>query len=386
MTHRFLAGALLAAAATLGLASAASAQAVQRSGAVYHRAVCPGPAEPGSARCHAHIVTDARGNPLPAKFPFSSFSGYTATQIRDAYKVSGSSSVTVAIVDAYGYPTAAQDLAIYRQNMGLPPCDSSCLTIVGQTGGAPPTTSNLGWDQEQALDLDMVSAICPSCKILLVQSNSNNFDDITAAVDYATANAQVVSNSYGGGEAGTASYEPHYDVTGVAITASSGDNGYGVEFPAAAPHVTAVGGTSLKTASNTRGWSETAWSGAGSGCSAVYAKMVWQTDTGCANRTVADVSAVADPNTGVRVYAPGRRGSGWYIFGGTSVAAPIIAGMYALQGGGNGTGSEPYSHTGNLFDVTSGSNGACSPSYLCTAGAGYDGPTGLGTPNGTTAF
>src|SRR5207244_2373404 len=112
-------------------------------------------------------------------------------------------------------------------------------------------------------------------------------------------------------------------------------------------------------------------------------KPSWQTDTGCAKRTVADVSAVADPNTGVAVYdSYGSGGSNWLVFGGTSVASPIIAGTYAL--GGNTasltSGSYPYSHRSSLFDVVGGSNGSCSPSYLCTAVAGYDGPTGLGTP------
>jgi subtilase family serine protease len=176
----------------------------------------------------------------------------------------------------------------------------------------------------------------------------------------------------------------------VAITASSGDGGYGVEFPAAAQTVTAVGGSSLTRASNARGWSETAWSGAGSGCSRYVPKPSWQHDAGGSRRTVADVSAVADPNTGVAVYdsTPYQGASGWMVFGGTSVSSPIIASVYALAGnaGSLSNGSFPYSHTSSLFDVTSGSNGSCSPSYLCTATAGYDGPTGLGTPNGTGAF
>ncbi len=151
--------------------------------------------------------------------------------------------------------------------------------------------------------------------------------------------------------------------------------------------MTAVGGTSLTRASNLRGWSETAWSGAGSGCSAFEPRPSWQTGSGCSNRTVADVSADADPNTGVAVYDTYRTG-GWLVFGGTSVASPIVASVYALAGNQASVsyGSFPYSHTGSLFDVTSGSNGSCGGSYLCTAEPGYDGPTGLGTPNGTSAF
>jgi subtilase family serine protease len=201
-----------------------------------------------------------------------------------------------------------------------------------------------------------------------------------------------VSNSYGGGESSseTSSENTYYNHPGVAITASSGDGGYGVEFPAASRYVTAVGGTSLSKASNTRGWTETAWSGAGSGCSSYVTKPAWQTDSGCSRRTVADVSAVADPNTGVAVYdSTSYQGlKGWLVFGGTSVASPIIGTVYALAGNASAVnyGSYPYSHTSSLYDVTSGSNGSCGGTYLCTAGAGYDGPTGLGTPNGTSAF
>jgi subtilase family serine protease len=245
----------------------------------------------------------------------------------------------------------------------------------------------VGWDQEQALDLDMASAMCPNCHILLVQATSATYGNLAAATNYAAAHARAVSNSYGGGESGSNTYEKSYNHPGVAITVSSGDSGYGVQFPASSPHVTAVGGTSLTRASNGRGWNETVWNGAGSGCSAIYAKPSWQTDGNCARRTVADVSAIADPNTGVAVYGPmSRLRSGWMVFGGTSVAAPLVAGVYGANGGSANFGSDPYNHLANLFDVTSGSNGSCGGSYLCTGANGYDGPTGLGTPNGTTAF
>jgi subtilase family serine protease len=154
--------------------------------------------------------------------------------------------------------------------------------------------------------------------------------------------------------------------------------------------VTAVGGTTLTLKGDNTRLSETAWSGTGSGCSSYEAKPAWQADPGCARRAVADVSADADPNTGASVYDSqgysGRRG--WFQVGGTSLAAPLIAAVYALAGNAASTtyGSFPYSHTGSLYDVNSGTNGSCSGSYVCTAGLGYDGPTGLGTPNGTGAF
>jgi subtilase family serine protease len=202
--------------------------------------------------------------------------------------------------------------------------------------------------------------------------------------------ATVISNSYGGSEySGEVNDQSHYNHPGIAITVSSGDGGYGVEFPAASQYVTAVGGTTLTRNTSTRGFTETVWSGAGSGCSAYITKPSWQTDTGCARRTVADVSAVADPNTGVAVYDTYRlHPGGWLVFGGTSVSAPIIASVYALAGNASAVtyGSFSYSHTTSLFDVISGSNGSCGGSYLCTAKTGYDGPTGNGTPNGTGAF
>jgi subtilase family serine protease len=320
-------------------------------------------------------------------------SGYGPSDLRSAYKVTGtgSSSYTIAIVDAYGYTNAEKDLATYRSQYGLPACTTAngCFKKVNEKGLTSSYPRNdTGWDQEQALDLDMASAMCPNCKILLVQANTSSLSDLATAVNTAARlGAKAISNSYGGGESGTSSYESAYNHSGVAITVSSGDSGYGVQFPASSPHVTAVGGTSLKRASNTRGWAETVWNGAGSGCSAVYSKPSWQKDGLCARRTVADVSAVADPNTGVAVYGPASRTrTGWMIFGGTSVAAPLVAGVYGANGGTATYGQDPYNHVSALFDVTSGSNGSCGGSYLCTGVSGFDGPTGLGTPNGTTAF
>ena len=353
------------------------------------REVCSGPVAEGFARCHSHVVVDERGELVVNTTP----GGLSPSSLRSAYKVtgSGSASTVIAVVDAYHYTNAESDLAKYRAQFGLPACTKAngCFKQVDQNGGAAYPITNMGWNQEAALDLDMVSAMCPSCKIVLVEANSSSLADLATAVNTGATlgGVRAVSNSYGGSESNTTSYEPSYNHLNVAVTVSSGDSGYGVQFPAASPHVIAVGGTSLTTASNSRGWAETAWSGAGSGCSAVYSKPSWQMDTGCAKRTVADVSAVADPNTGVAVYGPvSRRTSGWLVFGGTSVAAPLIAGVYGVNGGPVTYGADPYSHTNSLFDVVSGSNGSCGGSYLCTSGAGYDGPTGLGTPNGVIGF
>jgi subtilase family serine protease len=263
------------------------------------------------------------------------------------------------------------------------------VSQTGSTSSLP--RGNRGWAGEISLDVDMVSATCPSCHILLVEAKTPTDANLFTAEDTAVAlGAKYVSNSWGGSEASNqTTYDTHLNHPGVAITVSSGDDGNGVEFPASSRYVTAVGGTSLtKATSTTRGWTEKVWSGAGSGCSSYETKPSWQTvTTGCAKRAEADVAAVADPNTGVAVYQT-YGASGWSVYGGTSAAAPIIAAVYALAGtpGSSDTpASYPYAHPGSLFDITSGNNGSCGAPQ-CTAGTGWDGPTGLGTPNGTAAF
>ncbi len=394
--HRLISTALFSAAVVLGGygSAAAQAQRIERSGNVFHVAVCPGPVAPMTARCHAHMVTDGRGNPFVRDVARNvTPSGYGPPDLRSAYKITatGSSATTIALVDAYGYTNAESDLGVYRAQFGLPACTTAngCFRKVNQSGvqGSYPR-QDTGWAQESGLDLDMASAMCPNCKIILVEATSASFANLAAAENTAARlGAHVISNSYGGGESGSQSYEPSYDHPGIAITVSAGDSGYGVQFPASSPHVTAAGGTSLVRSSTSRGWTETVWSDTGSGCSTIYGKPSWQTDPLCTKRMEADVSAVADPNTGVAVYAPvNSRSSGWLVFGGTSVAAPLIGGIYGANGGSVNFGSNPYANTGALFDVTSGSNGSCGGTYFCTAGPGYDGPTGLGTPNGITAF
>ncbi|GAA4636738.1 hypothetical protein GCM10023196_087670 [Actinoallomurus vinaceus] len=355
---------------------------------------CAAPTRAGRMACLSLVRTDvtARKGIQPNLAP----SGFGPSDLQSAYALSSSSAgsgQTVAIVDAYDDPNAESDLGTYRSQYGLSACTTAngCFKKVNENGGSSLPTADSGWAEEESLDLDMVSAVCPNCHILLVEASQPSTDDLGTAVNTAVSlGAKYVSNSYGGSEdsSDTSTDTTYFNHPGVAITVSSGDSGYGVEYPAASQYVTAVGGTSLSRASNTRGWSESAWSGAGSGCSSYDPKPSWQKDSGCSRRSVADVSAVADPNTGLAVYDTYGTG-GWLVVGGTSASSPIIAGVYALAGppaSGAYPASYPYAHTGNLNDVTSGSNGSCSPSYLCTAGSGYDGPTGLGTPNGTTAF
>jgi len=342
--------------------------------------------------------------------------GLAPTDIQSAYGLTGRTSggATVAVVDAYDDPKAESDLGAYRSQYHLSACTTAngCFRKVNQSGSASPLPSaDAGWSEEISLDLDAISAACADCKILLVEANSPNTDDLMAAVDSAARlGAVAISNSYGGTEDSTIlAADAHLNHPGIAVTASTGDSGYGVSWPASSPYVTAVGGTTLtKAAGTTRGWTEKAWSGAGSGCSAFEPKPSWQHDTGCANRTVGDVSADADPNSGLAVYDSYNTcpftgalnflcsvlelfglvqgANGWIQVGGTSLSSPLIASVYALAGGTHNAASSVYANPSALNDVTSGSNGSCGGSYLCTAGAGYDGPTGLGTPNGVAAF
>ncbi len=355
--------------------------------------------------CLALVRNNVKQHMQPAAHPEAAPTGdgYGPPSLQSAYALPSStagSGETVALIDAYNDPDITADLATYRSAWSLPACGTGCFSVVNQNGAASPLPSNAGsngWDVEESLDVDMASAICPLCHIILVEATSASDANLGTAVNSAvTLGAKFVSNSYGGSES---SSDPTYDTDyyqhpGVAVTASAGDDGYGVEYPAASQYVTAVGGTSLSTASNARGWTETVWGsssggeGTGSGCSVDDAKPSWQKDTGCTKRTNNDVSADADPNTGLAVYDSYSEG-GWLEVGGTSASSPMIAATFALAGtpaSGTYPSSYPYSHTSNLFDVTSGANGSCGGTYLCTAETGYDGPTGLGTPDGTAAF
>jgi hypothetical protein len=337
-------------------------------------------------------------------------SGYGPREIQSAYKLAGKSAQgrTVAVVDAYDDPNAEADLAVYRSTYGLPPCTTAngCLRKVNQSGAAAPLPApDYGWAEEISLDLDAVSAACPSCHILLVEASVPTLRALMPAVDTAVRlGAVAVANSYGGAEDSTVlAADKHLNHPGIAITAASGDEGFKVEYPASSRFVTAVGGTTLRRAANARGWAERAWSGGGSGCSKYETKPAWQHDGGCRRRTVVDVAADADPATGLAVYdtfnncllavlcntlidtGAAQGLNGWAQIGGTSLSAPMIAAVYALAGNRR-TAAYAYAHRGALYDVRAGSNGRCTPSYLCTARIGYDGPTGLGSPHGLGAF
>ncbi len=430
-SQRLLASTLLAVAMVLGFAGSGAGAATATlpalqggPGFLTHQGrdgesnvnVCSFAVSAGVAHCDARIRTDAlatQREPSPAPLANPDVLGdegaYSPAYLDSAYNVAAAAAAdgggvgqTVALVDAYDDPDVASNLAYYRSFFGLPTCPTGTISPsatgcvfekISQTGSKTALPSgNSSWAVEISLDVEMVSAICPKCQILLVEANSPTFENLGTAVNEAVSlGANAVSNSYGGGEFSeeSAYSAAYYDHPGVAVTVSAGDEGYGVEFPAASRDVTAVGGTSLTQRSDTgtRNGSESAWSGTGAGCSAYEAKPTWQHDTGCPNRTVADVSAVANPETGVWVYDTDGTRSSWAIYGGTSVASPIIASFYALAGNPLGSSSlpssYPYADPEALYNVTSGSDGTCSPAYLCTAGPGYNGPTGLGSPGGT---
>ncbi|MEW2546844.1 kelch repeat-containing protein [Streptomyces sp. NPDC047002] len=361
-----------------------------------------GSAEAGQFTCFALRRTDVpaarglRGAVAPA--------GYGPADLQGAYDLpaDGGAGQTIAIVDAYDDPAAEADLAVYRAQFGLPACTSAsgCFTKADQRGGDDYPQADSDWAGEISLDLDMVSATAPNAHILLVEGDDPSADNLGAAVDTAVRlGAKYVSNSYGtdyragpgSGEdpSETTSLDTHYDHPGVAVVASSGDYGYGVSYPAASSYVTSVGGTSLsRDGDSARGWSEAAWADAGSGCSRYEPKPAFQQDSGCDHRAVADVSAVADPATGVAVYQT-YGNAGWSVYGGTSASAPIIASVYADAAepvAGTYPNSYPYRNPAGLNDISSGSNGSCDPAYLCRAAEGYDGPTGLGSPDGLQSF
>jgi subtilase family serine protease len=371
---------------------------------------------PGKAHCYLSVLKAERGPLVGETCKANESAGYSACNIQSAYKLTKLSATngageTVAVVDAYDDPNAEPDLAVYRSTNNLPACttENGCFKKVNQDGvqGNPPA-ADVDWGGEISLDLDMVSAVCPNCHIILVEANSGGLGDLLSSVAEAVSlGANVVSDSWGTGEfAGETGWDGDLDFPGVPITFSSGDGAYqgGVQYPSASPYVISVGGTMLTPSALTsrtqaaRKWTETAWvtkpaqgdlpiQGSGSGCSAWEPKPAWQTDSGCSMRMTADLSAVAADVLSYDTFQSG--GGGWYYTFGTSVSSPIIASIYALAGNSlsvTSPASIPYANASVFHDITSGSEGKCTPKYFCKAGVGYDGPTGLGSPDGDGGF
>jgi hypothetical protein len=364
-----------------------------------------------------HSRAGVRANERSKPYP-----GYlTPELLHDAYQLpnetAGAATQTIAVVDAFDDPTAEADLAVYDKEFGLPACTSEngCFEKVNQKGEAAPLPKvEGGWATEISIDVQMAHAICQNCHVLLVETKSEGFNDLGTGVNAAASlGATEISNSYGGteeaGDAALASAD--YKHPGIVVAASSGDCGYlnsacfndtsGANFPADSPDVLSVGGTSLSRSGGA--WTSSAWEEGGSGCSEVFAAAPWQSAvasfsaTGCGSgRAIADISAIGDPNTGVDTFdsTPEEPGAptGWGVWGGTSVAAPIVTAEFALAGGANSVvdpAQTLYAHAGeaaDLYDVTTGSNGQCAGATICKAAAGFDGPTGLGSPLGLGAF
>jgi Putative Ig domain len=377
---------LTAGAATAAAAPVQHAQDAASSAAKFRHA-CATPTKKLTMQCMVLIDTAVAQKPASAMVanPAATPSGYGPSQLQSAYNLAAAAAAngsgeTVYIVDAYDYPTAQADLNTYRSQYGLPACGSGCFTKVNQNGATsplPPAAGSNGWDVEEALDIDMASAICPLCHITLVEANSASNSALYTAENSAVAmGAKFISNSWGGAEYSgeTSDASTYFNHPGVAITVSAGDTP-GPEFPAEAEYVTAVGGTTLSTSSNSRGWTESPWSDSGGGCSSDEPAPSWQSSsvTGCSKREDNDVSADADPNTGAAIYNSYSQG-GWLQVGGTSESSPIIASVYALAGtpaSGSYPSQDIWTHA---------------PSGLYPVGSGYSSVPGWGTPNGTTAF
>ncbi len=426
------------------------------------RSVCaaPGPGYAGclaveleartaAARAHTHPIgltatraVTSQGSPQNGDF------GLRPSDLHRAYKLPEEAGApqTIALIDAYDDPHAEADLRVYDETFGLPPCNTTngCFEKVnehGETGHLPATEE--GWAMEISLDVQIAHATCESCRILLVEASSSSYENLaTAELTAGRLGATEISNSWGGPEAGEPAGQENntaFNQPGIVITASAGDNGYlnwddgegrYANFPASSPHVVAVGGTRLELGVNGGRVSETVWNGlgaSGGGCSSVFTAPSWQQSVsdwsavGCgSHRSIADISADADPYTGVAIYDASNKcedetGVHWCSIGGTSLASPLIAAVYALAGGAHGVAypaktlyEGELKAPGALHDITSGSNGECTANFnsrgisgcsagqeaaasckgtlSCLAGSGYDGPTGVGTPNGIVAF
>jgi hypothetical protein len=368
------------------------------------QAACPR-ARPGDARCFVLVQPQYAVNRALATARKTRPHGWTPRQLEQAYRlpVDLRSHQTVAVAIAGRTPHLGSYLRTYRAHFGLPACGqpSGCLRIVNQRGKArpaAPSSLGSGWDVEATLDVSMISVACPYCKIIVVEASSPSVSDLGHAENTAARlGARVISNSYGIRESGySQTLARDYEHPGHMIVASSGDYGYdAANFPANLANVTAVGGTTLYRAHNARGFTERVWNdpgifGAGSsGCSAYVRKPSWQHSPDCPGRTVADTSAIA---ANIPIY--NKAWGGWLTVAGTSVAAPLTAGIYGLAGNGAVAATRDlYQHKADFFDVTKGNNvlfgsprQTCGNDYLCVAKRGYDAPTGLGTPDGIGGF
>src|ERR1039458_2332403 len=287
--------------------------------------------------------------PLPGSFAYCPNNYQTTYGVNTIPSGNGGAGMTIAIVDAFHYAGAEHDLGFFNSVFGLPACTvaSGCLKIVNQTGGSiPPSGTDKGWEIEEMLDLEYAHAMAPNAKLVMVECNSNSDSDLFTGVETGTALADIVSNSWGGGEG---SFETSFDfvfsTNNKPVFFSSGDSGTPAQYPCTSPHVTCVGGTTLNVNTSYVRTTETGWSGSGGGCSAFEPAVFWQNPfppspvvavaSACTNgvsptRGVPDIAADADPNRGAAVYDEGNCGVGAVCrVGGTSLACPLMAGLFA---------------------------------------------------------
>jgi hypothetical protein len=364
------------------------------------RPVCNRNVPAGTPVCLSYILTDKSIAPHAQGHP--DVSGYGPADLQAAYNlgsVIGNPGGTVALVLWYNDPNMDADLQTYRKNFGLPPCTeaSGCLMQVNQTGGSKLPQNDSGAALEESLDVDMVSANCPNCKIIYVEANAPNTADLMIEENTASTLSGVVamSNSWGttGVEVPYKNFRLAFNHPNRAVVASAGDSGYLVSSPADYNTLTSAVGTTLSKGGSGRGWTESVWSGTGSGCSAIINPRVWQRKAefadkraGCKKRVIGDIAYDANPGTGVAVY-DSYGYSGWIVVGGTSVSSPSEAALYALSGNQTSVPSAlAYANRSSFYDITSGTNGTCTPAWLCTAEVGFDAPSGVGSPNGIGGF
>jgi hypothetical protein len=361
-----------------------------------HATPCPADPAPGVATCLSRVggpLSDRAAVAAAWRSSDNKSGDYTPSDLAGLYDLPAgvTSTATVGVIVAGSDPNTQAQLSYYRDYFHLPACTSAnrCFREVGQDGSAtlPPTDS--GWVTETALDVQAVSAICPTCHLLLVDANGPTASDLGAAARTATRlGATYLSLSYGSAPSflDSSINLADYNDPDVTYVAATGDNGYGTPtFPASASNVVAAGATSATLVNGT--WHQSAWSKSGSGCATSLLGGVTNalshllSGTVCASgRPVSDISALGDKDTGMMFYQGGR----WWSGGGTSLSAPIIAALYALAG--NHTSPQAIydnaaSDPSAFVDITSGSTGSCG-SVLCNAGPGWDGPSGIGTPSG----
>jgi subtilase family serine protease len=317
-------------------------------------------------------------------------------------------SKAIAIVDAYDYPTALNDLTAYSKQFGLPTPTTATFTVAYQSTTKPkpdPSCAAYGgwdcWASEAALDIEMAHAMAPAAHIYLVEANSNSNTDLYATVTKAIALVQAagggeVSMSWGGGEFSTeATYDKTFTGAKVVFFASSGDS-EGTLYPSVSPNVVAVGGTTIMRSPATLNFEgEITWEDTGGGYSYFEPRPSFQSSVASlvgATRGVPDVAAVGNPRTGVWVYNSYDNTYGgvlfpWNIFGGTSVAAPLWAGIVNHAGSFSAsTAAEEsliYTHAKTAANFRDVSYGSCGYYEGWSAVAGWDPCSGNGAPLGS---